>query len=260
MYMMRSSFNIWAIIVITMHTLAMNINDFASLTEEIAASGLDGLKPLILNQKRILEEISVFQEEKLKLFEANDANSTQNDFCQKGFRHLQEAQVHTDVVFVGFPSALIEHIGEKWLNTLSNDATATNQGHYGGRTFDLPGDLSIRHHFHLVEVSFHVADVVRDRLGSLIHDALKEDVVDIEQGIPINAWEIEDMLTSLTNSLTTSGPDFFAQGNMYHYTPANTVYILNIDLDAIWNALKGMAKRIGGTGTAEGSQTLSSLL
>ena len=221
-----------------LHVGAVELIDFYSMEGEIAERGIDGLEPLILGQKRILEEISAFQEAKSTLFQEDEDKATQDDFCQKGFRHLQEAQVHTDIVFVGFPSSVVEHIGEKWLKALSSDSAVANQGYYGGKIFDLPGDMTIRHHFHLVEVSFHVADVVRDKLGSLLRDALKEDLADIEEGIPINAWEIDEMLTSLTDSLTTSGPDFVAQGNMHHYTPANTVYIINVDLDATWDALR----------------------
>ena len=59
----------------------------------------------------------------------------------------------------------------------------------------MPGDLSVRHHYHLLQVSFHVADLIRDTLLNMMKGSLAADKT---HGFIINAWEIELMLDGLT--------------------------------------------------------------
>lgn len=197
-------------------------------------------------QDKIFEEMSMFEQE----FEAGRANSTEFDGGSErvgqfgdeeigDYSHLQTAQVHSDVVFVGFPSSAVEYIERHWLDSLVHESNS--EGSYGGKLFDMPGDLSVRHHYHLLQVSFHVADLIRDTMLNMMRGSLTEDRT-MEHGFVINAWEIENMLDGLTKEMRSTGPAFELQGNSHQYVASNTIYVLNIDLE---ESLKQLSSQLG---------------
>jgi hypothetical protein len=215
------------------YTRATTRDEFELLKNDMQSDTvlLSSFESLISTQTKLFAEIEEFERVRTSSIPSNSGDAafydeeTHDPWAEdRDFRHLQKAQVHTDVVFVGFPASAVEYIQKSWLESLTHECNTT--GVYQGKRFDMPGGMSVRHHYHLLQVSFHVADLLRDKLTDMMADTLDEDK---KEGFPINAWEIEDLLGGLTRALGASGPAFREQGNYHTYVPSNTIYVLNID-------------------------------
>jgi hypothetical protein len=106
--------------------------------------------------------------------------------------------IHTDVVFVGFPASAIEVIRDKWFDSLgSHDSLMVSLGD-NNDILVVPGDTQVRHHFHLVQVSFKVVDIIRKQTELLLRkDKYKSNNINnneiFKDSYYINSWEMEDI-------------------------------------------------------------------
>ena len=149
--------------------------------------------------------------------------------------------VHSDVVFVGFPASAVEAMRAKWFDPLTHTDPLLATVGPNANLVVAPGGLHVRHHFHLVQISFHVADRLRDYVSQLLlhptgdgdggkdkdhHDGLGEHY--------INAWELEELLESLAKTIGSthtmrsadggSGPEQKTVG------AADTLFVVNLDV------------------------------
>ena len=102
----------------------------------------------------------------------------------------------------------------------------------------MPGDISVKHHYHLLHVSFHAADLIRDTMLNMMKSSVTGDM---QAGFLINAWEIEHMLNGLTKALRADSNEYGATDH-YRYVTSNTIYILNIDFE---QSLQKLATEMG---------------
>ena len=122
------------------------------------------------------------------------------------------AHLHTNVIFVGFPTATIEMLQSTWFAALGReDALLATLGSTG-ETVRVP-HVTVQHQFHLVQISFHVADVLTDLLAALL-----------DRG-RVNAWEVEEALEDLAGVVAKAGA---SKGGAA--APAATVFLLNLKL------------------------------
>lgn len=130
---------------------------------------------------------------------------------------LLASHVHTNVVFVGFPTAAVSMFHSTWFANLGreDDLLATLSA---GRTVRVPL-VSVQHHFHLAQISFHVADVLGELLTSLVDHG------------QVNAWEFEEALGELAAVVAAS--------NKAKSTSA-TVFVLNLQLPFAYEYAAGL--------------------
>lgn len=127
--------------------------------------------------------------------------------------------VHNDVIFVGFPATAVESVRSRWFEPLTHEdhimASVGSESH----VVVVPGQLKYLNHFHIPQISFHVADSIKDYMVKFL--LMSEDGDESY----INSWELEEILEDLvgvinvTHNLewkTTAGPD-------------STLFILNIN-------------------------------
>jgi len=164
-----------------------------------------------------------------------DADADSNADSNKNDSTLA-IDVHIDVVLLGFPEAAAVHAKEEWLQRLTRDEPL--QARLRDSLQALPGPITLRNHFHLVKVSPDVTDVVQRRLVGLMQSAAS--TYPASQGdttpLSINAWEIEELLASLTAVTSSSHQDLRAQGLPPSF-PATTIYVLHADLTSVWGQL-----------------------
>ena len=91
----------------------------------------------------------------------------------------------------------------------------------------VPGDLKIRHHFHLVQISFRAADSIRDYMKNLL---IRPD----EEESYINAFELEEILEDLSAVIGTTHNVKAKLGK----GSDDTLFILNIDLNTANESVK----------------------
>ena len=129
---------------------------------------------------------------------------------------LLVAHVHTNVVFVGFPAAAVSMFHSTWFANLGreDDLLATLGS---GRTVRVPL-VSVQHHFHLAQISFHVADVLGELLTSL---------VDHER---VNVWEFEEALGELAAVVAANDSNNISA----------TVFVLNLQLPFAYEYAAGL--------------------
>ena len=83
----------------------------------------------------------------------------------------------------------------------------------------MPGGLQYQHIMHTVEVSFHVADVIRDKMFELIETQLKSfqstvtssssDKTSYESNhVRINSWEMDEVYSSLYAAIQSSPAEY----------------------------------------------------
>lgn len=185
---------------------------------------------LMVEQEKLFEELTTF-EGAIEISEGprekeEEEQDDGDEFGVPDHSDLQAAQVHTDVVFVGFPSSAVDYIEQSWMDSLEHESNS--EGSYGGKVFDMPGEIYVKHHYHLLHVSFHAADLVRDTMLNMMRSSLAGDT---DSGFVINAWEIEHMLNGLTKALRVDKQDKFHATDKYHYVASNTIYVLNIDFE-----------------------------
>ena len=150
--------------------------------------------------------------------------------------------VHTDIVFIGFPASAIDVIRSKWFEPMTyNDPTMASLGS-DEHVVIMPGHVNVRHHFHLVQVSFEVADKIREYVANL----LLRPTNDGDDRLYINSWEMEEILDWLNDVIasthTVHGRGTAPSGslmNQFQNTKSlgasNTLFILNLDITQVTN-------------------------
>ena len=211
---------------------AFNKNHNAIDSEAVAAeSGGDDLR---------YEEGDLFSND-------DDANAAGNA-DGNGSDSSLAIDMHIDVVLLGFPEAATVHAKEEWFEKLARDEQL--QARLKGSVQAVPGPITMRNHFHLVRVSPDVTKLMRRRVAHLLQAAKCKrrptPGSDCEEWPPttqseaaplsINAWEMEEILASLTTVISSSHRDMAAQGLKPAF-PVTTIYVFHLDLSAIWSQL-----------------------
>ena len=154
--------------------------------------------------------------------------------------------VHIDVVLIGFPASAVELMRDVWFGSMNREDIFS--AHLDGlESAPLPGGLKQRHNFHLVQTSFHVADVLRNRFERLLltsHELRRKgkggDKGEEGEGEPlwVNAWEVEELLSSLTEVVSASHRSAHSTSpDDPPLQPHGTVYVFNLDLQHIWDKI-----------------------
>lgn len=127
--------------------------------------------------------------------------------------------IHNDLIFIGFPAAAIDSMREKWFEPVTREDPVMASLGSNGHIVMSPGDLKISHHFHLPQISFHVADSVKEYVTKLL---IRQQEGDDSY---INSWELEEILDELTDLINkTHNLDWkLSRGS------DGTLFILNID-------------------------------
>ena len=134
----------------------------------------------------------------------------------------EDVDIHTDVIFVGFPAAAVESVRSKWFEPLTHEDQFLASVGQDSHVLAVPGDLRVRHHFHLVQISFHVADSIRDYINKLL---IRPDGDEFY----INAWELEELLDELSILV---GATHNIKSKLIKGSD-DTLFILNIDLNTV---------------------------
>lgn len=139
----------------------------------------------------------------------------------------EDIDIHTDIIFVGFPASAVESIRARWFEPLTHEDQLMASVGQDSHIVVVPGDLKLKHHFHLVQISFHAADSIRDYIKNLLIRPEGEESY-------INAWEMEEILEDLSavigtthniKAKLTKGSD-------------DTLFILNVDLSTPSDSVK----------------------
>jgi len=175
-----------------------------------------------------------FTEASFSKYDTDTEGSADND----GNESTLAVDVHIDVVLLGFPEAATVHAKEEWFERLSRDEPL--QARLRDSLQALPGPITLQNHFHLVKVSPGVTDVVQRRLVQLLQSAQLSlpSLPGDPTPLPVNAWEVEELLASLTAVTSSSHQDMRAQGLPPSF-PVMTIFVFHTDLSAMWGALGG---------------------
>lgn len=171
-------------------------------------------------QETLLDLVDLYLQEKRKIlpyelfYERQDRVSTHVSLV---------TDVNIAVLFVGFPASSISRMKELWFEKLRRSDHLQN---LLSSTFEeilhSPSQLQVQHQFHAIETSIHLDSAIASFLNAI---ALKKSST--SPHFYINAWEVDDLLTSLKDTLfdSTVGND-----EEKEIKPDLTFYILNLDL------------------------------
>ena len=127
---------------------------FSRLKSEINVAKIE-IGSLVAKQEQLFEELNNFEDASQNsedVRKEQEDTSGYEDELDEEIRaqssHVQTANVHTDVVFVGFPSSAVDYIERHWMDSLTHESNS--EGSYGGKLFEMPGDISVKHHYHLL--------------------------------------------------------------------------------------------------------------
>lgn len=122
------------------------------------------------------------------------------------------SDLHTNVVFVGFPATAVEMIRNSWFEGLGREDHVLASYGETGDTIKMPGFMKNQHHLHIIQTSFHVADVLTSLYEKLL-----------DRG-KLNIMEIESVLESL--AMVIADAHVAKSGS----APAATIFALNLKL------------------------------
>lgn len=146
--------------------------------------------------------------------------------------------IHINVVFIGFPLSAIKMIKHNWLDNLGHKYEfIVKLGSFGDIVSlhaldpDAEDATTISYHFHLIQISFQVADVIKKRINLLANASIKSSQNSFKM---LNSWEMENILDNLTEVLTSASLPPHAP-NEQHTTvesiptkATSTLFFLNI--------------------------------
>jgi hypothetical protein len=219
---MRLQFLILALICHESDGSLASINeDFTEMKNDLP---MEAIEDIVSKQKEVIQILTQYTLLREQFLDIYDHEFTTPFLIRKAnvAQEQDDIDIHTDVIFVGFPASAVESIRAKWFEPLTHEDPFMASIGQNSHIVTVPGDIKVRHHFHLVQISFHVADSLREYLSQLL--ILKEE--DEEESY-INAWELEEVLEGLsdvigsTHNLKTraiSGSD-------------DVLFILNVDLN-----------------------------
>lgn len=148
--------------------------------------------------------------------------------------------LHNDIVFIGFSSNTVEYLRNTWFENIGHKDHMLYSFKRGlenkvtGLSIPSDVDTTITNHFHLVKISFSVADAIRDRLKILLNlSNLKYDTMISNQTnyLHVNTWEMEEILESLSQPISDSHmdtSDSTMKTSTKRVKTTSTFYILNL--------------------------------
>jgi hypothetical protein len=138
--------------------------------------------------------------------------------------------IHNDVVFVGFPASAVDAVRSKWFLPLTHTDPLMASVGPQSNIVATPGGMNVRHHFHLVSISFHVADSLRDYVSRM----LLHETEDGDGEHYINAWELEEVLESLSSAIGTTHTVHVEDGGngpeQKSFGATDTLFVINLDV------------------------------
>jgi hypothetical protein len=172
--------------------------DFLNMKNDLP---LKAIEDIVLKQNEMIEMLSIYTDLRSKLENAEES-----------------IDIHNDIVFVGFPASAVESIRSRWFEPLTHTdpvmASVGNNGHI----VTVPGELKIRHHFHLIQISFHVADSLKLYMNQILRK-------DGDKSY-INAWELEEVMDDLSSIIKDTHN---LQGKITK-SADDILFVMNIDI------------------------------
>ena len=198
------------IILLSIPLSASDTLDSIKHASQIFAKSLpqNTLTDIVTHQNEFIDILSHFRRRSEIVFPMLriEENSQQNKFLQDEESHTKNFEITTDIyvdlMFIGFPAKSLDTIRTKWLDSLKCDDRILASIGVSGDIVIIPGGASIRYHFHLIQLSFHVADALTERLQLIYND--QQSNFAQSQGFYLNAFEIEQYLSSLVNNIEAS--------------------------------------------------------
>ena len=222
-----------------------NINEeFLHLKNDLPRKTIEDV---VVKQNEMIEVIAAYQDVHDRLptetFDPFLAASLTSKQPKKTYGE-EHFDVHSDVVFVGFPASAVEAIRSKWFEPLTHtDPFLATIGSHANVVVS-PGHINVRHHFHLTQISFHVADSLRDYVSELLLHPTNDDD-DLHY---INAWEFEEVLDSLASTITaTHTVNTGDAAKTFSISSTDTLFVINLDMASTRGADVPYAYRNGFT-------------
>jgi hypothetical protein len=170
------------------------------------------------SQEVLLDLVDLYIQEKNKIL-------PYEIFHEREARVSRHSSLVTDVnvaiIFIGFPSNSISRMKELWFEKLRRSDHL--QGLLSSaleEVLETPSRVQIQHQFHALETSFHLESAIASFLDAI---ALKKSST--SPHFYLNAWEVDDLLTSLKDTLFDS-----STSEDKEIKPDLTFCILNLDL------------------------------
>ena len=205
-----------------------NINEeFLQLKNDLPRKTIEDV---VIKQNEMIEVIAAYQDVHDRLpTETYDPFLTASLTSKQPKKSYGEEyfDVHSDVVFVGFPASAVEAIRSKWFEPLTHtDPFLATMGSHANVVVS-PGHINVRHHFHLTQISFHVADSLRDYVSEL----LLHPTNDGDDMHYMNAWEFEEVLDSLASTITaTHTVNTGDAAKTFNIPSTDTLFVINLDM------------------------------
>ena len=232
----------------------MNLNNVRGSISNSDSNSNSIYNDIIKEEEKIIDMITYFnsyqnqwKNDKYLYNSNNDNNNDNNDNkYYDSYNNINSTiidivtNIHIDVVLLGFPSSAIEVIKDKWIdsslgredNLLSYYKDKTGQDHH---ILNPPGNVRIKHNFHLIQSSFHATDAIKNRIEKMLrllneHDDINNETNDIKAGPRyLNSWEVEELLEGLASTIASTHTE-----NVYHSNqtkrkgPSATLFVLNL--------------------------------
>jgi hypothetical protein len=172
------------------------------------------------SQEVLLDLVDLYLQEKNKILPYEIFHERENRVSSHS---SLVTDVNIAVIFIGFPASSISRMKELWFEKLRRS------DHLQGllsSTFEeilhTPSRLQIQHQFHVIDTSFHLDSAIVSFLNAI---ALRKSST--SPHFYLNAWEVDDLLTSLKDTLFDSTT---ATNGEREIKPDLTFCILNLDL------------------------------
>lgn len=163
-------------------------------------------------QETLLNFIDLYQEEKRSILPYEVFHQRENQVYNYA---SMTNKLNVALLFLGFPSTSLPRIKELWFDNLVR--TDHLHGLKASSRFQellhTPSRIQFKHQFHVIETSFHLQSVFTSYLNRL---ASKKSA----NHYYLNAWEVDHLLTSLTEKLFENDP----------IKPDLTFCIINLEL------------------------------
>ena len=199
--------------------------DFTGLKNDLPMKAIDDI---VVKQSEIIQSLKDYSILRIN-FQDTYEHGVRTPFITERVSEYESeyVDIHTDVVFVGFPSSTIESVRARWFEPLTHEDQLMASIGKDSHVVVVPGDLKIRHHFHLVQISFRAADSIRGYMKNLL---IRPD----DEESYINAFELEEILEDLSAVIGTTHNVKVKLGK----GSDDTLFILNVDLSTPSESVK----------------------
>ena len=233
----------YSIIITNIITIRLNLNNVRSSISNSNSIYND----IIKEEEKIIDMITYFNsyhnqwKNDKYLYNSNDNNNNKYDDTYDNINSTIidiVTNIHVDVVLLGFPSSAIEVIKDKWIdsslgredNLLSYYKDKTGQDHI----LNPPGNVRIKHNFHLIQSSFHATDAIKNRIEKMLrlfneHDDINNETNNIKAGPRyLNSWEVEELLEGLESTIASTHSSSSTGSQTKRKGPSATLFVLNL--------------------------------